>query len=95
MIMGDFGQPAWGERILRSYEVRHGKPVEDLDYFNLISYTKLLSSQVISLRNSPKELGMRPETAQTVKQQLPILGMLAQRIRGITGLTIPEVESWL
>jgi aminoglycoside phosphotransferase (APT) family kinase protein len=95
MIMGDFGQPEWGDRILHSYEHARGGAVEDLDYFNLLSYTKLLSSNVISLRNSPKELGLRFETAQTLSQQRSLLVMLSQRIRRITGLTIPEVESLL
>jgi aminoglycoside phosphotransferase (APT) family kinase protein len=92
MIMGDFGQPAWGERILHSYELASENKVEDLDYFNIINYTKLLSSSMISLRNSPGELGMRSETAQTIEQQRPMLLMLSQRIRRITGLSIPEVE---
>ncbi len=92
MIMGDLGQEQWGERILQAYRLALGKPVEKLDYFKILTYTKLLASTVISLRTSPKELGMRPETAKSAKQQAPILKMLSQRIQNLTGLTVPEVE---
>jgi aminoglycoside phosphotransferase (APT) family kinase protein len=95
MIMGDFGQPHWGERILQAYTRGAKNPVEKLDYFNVITYTKLLASTIISLRTSPKELGMRPETVESIQQQAPILDMLSRRIQNITGLSIPEVETAL
>jgi aminoglycoside phosphotransferase (APT) family kinase protein len=95
MIMGDFGQPHWGERILQAYNLAAKNPVEKLDYFNVITYTKLLASTVISLRTSPKELGMRPEAVESIQQQAPILDTLSRRIQNITGLSIPEVETAL
>jgi len=95
MIMGDYGQPHWGERILQAYSLAAKNPVERLDYFNVITYTKLLVSTVISLRTSPKELGMRPETVESIKRQVPILNKLSLRIQNITGITVPEVETAL
>jgi aminoglycoside phosphotransferase (APT) family kinase protein len=93
MIMGDFGQSQWGERILEAYQEAVGHPVTDLDYFNVLTYIKLLASTVISLKESPEKLGMRGETAESIKSQLPVLKVLAGRIQDITGLTIPEVEA--
>jgi aminoglycoside phosphotransferase (APT) family kinase protein len=95
MIMGDYGQPHWGECILRVYSLAARHPIEKLDYFNVITYTKLLASTIISLRTSPRELGMRPETAQSVQQQAPIIEQLSRRIQQITGVRIPEAESVL
>jgi aminoglycoside phosphotransferase (APT) family kinase protein len=92
MLMGDYGQPDWGQRLLQAYTLAAGKPIERLDYFDVISYTKLLASTVISLRTSPKELGMRPQTVEAIKQQAPILGMLSRRVQSVTGVTIPEIE---
>jgi len=91
MIMGDLGQPQWGEAILHAYCLARG-PVEDLDYFNVITYTKLLASTVISLQDGPEKLGMRPETVDSVPQQIPVFEKLARRIQAITGLTVPELE---
>lgn len=87
LIMGDFGQPAWGERILAAYQRAKGGSIMDLPYFQVISYTKLLSSTLISLKTSPAGLGMRPETAQSIQQQAPVLRLLAQRVAEITGLS--------
>lgn len=95
MIMGDHGQLEWGERILQAYSLAARNSVEDLDYFNVITYTKLFASTVISLRTSPEKLGMRPETVESMKRQAPILKELSRRIQNITGLTIPEVETAL
>jgi aminoglycoside phosphotransferase (APT) family kinase protein len=92
MIMGDMGHAGWGEHILQAYSTAAGKPVEDLDYFNVIAYTKLLGSTVISLRTSPKELGLRPETIESARQLASILKLLSGRIQRITGLNVPEVE---
>lgn len=92
MIMGDYGQPGWGDRILQGYTLAARRPVAKLDYFNVITYTKLLASTVISLRDSPEKLGMRPETIESVQQQAPVLKRLSRRIQDTTGLSIPEVE---
>jgi aminoglycoside phosphotransferase (APT) family kinase protein len=93
MIMGEFGRPQWAEQILQAYQATAVQPVMNLDYFNVLSYTKLLGSTVISLRESPEKLGLRAETAESVAAQLPVLKALAKELHNITGLTIPEVEA--
>lgn len=95
MIMGDYGQPGWREVILQGYQSAADWAVEQLDYFNVITYAKLLASTVISLKTSPQELGMRAETAASAKNRAPVLARLSERIRAITGLTIPEVADIL
>ncbi len=93
MIMGDYGQPEWSERILQAYRRTAGWSVEQLDYFNVLTYTKLLASRVISLKTDPTRLGLRPETAESLQQQAPVLKSLAERIWKITELRVPEVEA--
>jgi len=95
MIMGDLGQRRWGEDILQAYALAAGKPVEHLGYFSVISYSKLLASSVISLKTSPIELGIRPETVESTRRQAPILRELSHRIQHITGVAVPEVETAL
>jgi hypothetical protein len=92
MIMGEFGRSQWAEQILQAYQAAAGHAVTNLDYFNVLSYTKLLASTVISLRGSPEKLGLRVETAESIRLQVPVLGMLYGRVQTITGLTIPEIE---
>jgi aminoglycoside phosphotransferase (APT) family kinase protein len=94
LIMGDLGNIHWGKRILDAYASDSHNPIKHLDYFNVIVTMKLLGSTVISFIFGPEELGLRPEALE-LKQQLSIYKQLSQRIRNITGLTIPEVEDVL
>ncbi len=95
MIMGDFGQPGWRERILRAYEQEARHEVEALDYFGVITDLKLLASTIIARKTSPTVLGMRPESSVTPGQQTATIRRLYQRILNITGLTIREVDEAL
>src|SRR5215208_3967088 len=95
LIMGDLGNPAWKEKILEAYTVDSNAPIQDLDYFHVIVTMKLLASTVISFKFGSETLGLRPEALQLTKEQISIYKQLAQRIRTITGLTVPELESWL
>jgi hypothetical protein len=52
---------------------------------------KLLASTIISFTFSSEEPGLRPEAVELTKEQLPI----SQRIRTITGLTVPELKDVL
>jgi aminoglycoside phosphotransferase (APT) family kinase protein len=94
MIMGDFGNPDWGNQILKAYTSSNG-PIDHFDYFHVIVGMKLLASTVISFTFSPEELGLRSETAQVTKEQGSIYKQLANRMRTITGVTVPELENML
>ena len=95
LIMGDFGNPAWGKQILNAYASQSGDAIEHIDYFHVIVSMKLLASTVISFTFSPEELGLRPEVVELTKEQLSIYKQLSQWMRKITGLTIPELEDVL
>lgn len=95
MIMGDNGKPGWGEKILAAYTRAAGHPVENLPYFEALSYTKLLGSTVISLRVGPEKLGMRPESIETMRQQGASTRSVYQRLQAITRIAVPEVEAVL
>jgi aminoglycoside phosphotransferase (APT) family kinase protein len=95
MIMGDHGKPGWREAILAAYTQAIGHPIEHLDYFNVISSAKLLASTVISLKVGPEALGLRPQTADTRKEQALYLRTLSKRLEEITGLRVPEVDASL
>lgn len=95
LIMGDLGNVAWGKQIFNAYAADFNGPIEHLDYFNVIVYMKLLASTVISFTFGPKVLGLRPEASALTKEQLSIHKQLSQRIRRITGLTVPELDAIL
>jgi aminoglycoside phosphotransferase (APT) family kinase protein len=94
LLMGDLGNVHWGKQIFEAYASDSNHSIKHLDYFNVIVYMKLLASTVISFMFGPQELGLRPEALE-LKQQLPIYKQLSQRIRNITGLTVPELQDVL
>jgi len=95
LIMGDLGNPDWGQQILNAYDSHAQYPMDHMDYFHVIVSMKLLASTVISLTFGPEVVGLRSEAVQLTKEQLSIYKQLSQRIRTITGLTVPELETVL
>ena len=95
LIMGDLGSSYWGKQILNAYASDSSGPIDHLDYFNVLVTMKLLASTVISFHFSPEELGLTSETLKLTKEQQSIYKQLSQRIRNITGLTVPELEEML
>lgn len=93
--MGDFGNTAWGPEILNAYISHSNHLAENLDYFHVIVSMKLLASTVIAFTFGPEEVGLRGETLETARGQLSIYQQLYERVRGITGLTLPELEAIL
>lgn len=91
MIMGDYSQEAWRDRILTAYHEIAGDQVEDLAYFTVLSYMKLLGSTAISLRVGSDRLGMRRQTIASIQEQAPILDRLARHLEQTTGLHLPPV----
>ena len=92
LIMGDLGNPAWRKQIFNAYASDVNCPVEQLDYFNVIVYMKLLASTVIAFTFGPEELGLRPDAITLTGEQLKVYEHLARRLRNITGCAIPELE---
>lgn len=92
LIMGERGEPHWRQDILKYYVAATGQPVDDLDYFDVISFIKNLSGTVISLHAGPESLGLR-SMAAAYSPNLRLMRWASQRIKDITGLTIPEVEA--
>src|SRR4030095_10282616 len=95
MIMGDLGNADWGKQILNAYASEFNIPTEQLDYFNVIAYMKLLASTIIAFTYGPDEVGLRPDTIQLTKEQLSTYRQFSQRLRNITGITVPELENVL
>lgn len=95
LIMGDLGNPDWGKQIFNAYVSDANGPVQHLEYFNGIVYMKLLASTVIAFTSGPEELGLRREAVTLTREQVAVYKQLAQRLRNITGFTVPELESVL
>jgi Ser/Thr protein kinase RdoA (MazF antagonist) len=95
LIMGDLGNPAWGRQIWDAYASHAQHTIEQIDYFHVLVYMKLLGSTMISFISSPEELGLRQETVKVTKEQLSVYKQLSQRIRITTGIHLLELKDVL
>lgn len=95
LIMGDLGNPDWGKQIFNAYASGFNNPIQQLDYFNVIVYMKLLASTVISFTFDSEGIGLRPEAVKLTKEQLSTYKQIYQRIQNVTGLNVPELEDVL
>jgi aminoglycoside phosphotransferase (APT) family kinase protein len=80
------------ERIRRTYERMTGAPVTNLDPFEVFACAKRLASVTLSLSAGAEQLGMRAGAEAMMRRQLPALRTVYDRLQGLTGLHIPEVE---
>lgn len=95
LIMGDLGNPKWRKLIFDAYAADRNSSLDQLEYFNVIVYMKLLASTVLAVTFGPEEVGLRSDVIALTKDQLAVYKRLAQRLRYITGLRILELTDVL
>jgi hypothetical protein len=86
---------SWRDRILAEYERLAGSEAARIDYFEVLACVKRLLSVVISLRLGPERLGMRPEAAAAMREQLPALRQVYQLLVEKTEIPLPQVAALL
>jgi len=91
LIMGDLGNPEWGRQILHAYTTDRKSSPDQLEYFQVLVYMKLLASTVIAFTFGPQEVGLTSGAVRLTREQRTVYKQLAQRLRHLTGLTIPEL----
>jgi aminoglycoside phosphotransferase (APT) family kinase protein len=79
-------------RILHDYERLWGETVEDLDFFEAAACGRRLSGILISLRDGPERMGMRPEAAGMMIGAGSHIATARRILRERTGLEIPIVD---
>jgi aminoglycoside phosphotransferase (APT) family kinase protein len=85
----------WRERILREYERLAGGRVEQIEYFEVSACAKRVASVAVSLLYGPEKLGMRPEAATVMKQQMRSIKAVYELLLERTGIRVAEVERML
>lgn len=83
------------ERIRRTYERMTGAPVVNLDPFEVFACAKRLASVTLSLSAGAEQLGMRAGAEAMMREQVPALRHVYDRLQALSGLTIPEVDALL
>lgn len=83
------------EMILKEYEQQLGNKVSDLEVFEAAAIVRRIGFVMLSLGNGADKMGIRPETADAMRRDKIPLTRLYNRLKEITGLTLPEVEAFL
>jgi aminoglycoside phosphotransferase (APT) family kinase protein len=81
--------------LVATYEAMTGAPYRDRSYFEAWAVGRRLLSLLIVLLHGGERLGMRPGLEESLGQQSDYIRSLAQRLRELTGLTLPGSERFL
>ncbi len=95
LLVSTYEGREWHGRILHEYERLAGAKVEQLAFFEVYACLKRLYSVVASLTHGPETLGMRPEAAAIMRQQLGASQRVYELLLDRTGIAVPEVEAIL
>jgi aminoglycoside phosphotransferase (APT) family kinase protein len=92
LLHGLYGGDEDRELILTEYQRIAGAEVQGLEFFEVMALTKRLASVTISIADGAEKLGMRPEAAAIMKQEKEKLAVMVTRLKGYTGIALPDVE---
>ena len=95
LLVSTYEGKVWYERILHEYERLAGAKVEQLAFFEVFACLKRLYSIVASLTYGPETVGMRPEAAAIMRQQLGPSKRVYDLLLERTGIQVPEMEELL
>lgn len=83
------------EMILKEYQRQLGSKVHELDIFEAAAIVRRIGIVMLSLGSGADKMGMRPEAADAMRRDKIPLTRLYNRLKVITGLSLPEVETFL
>lgn len=83
------------ELLLGEYERQMESKVEALAVFEVIAFVRRIGSAMISMHVGAEKMGMRPEAAESMRQDRAAFKRLFQRLVSITSLELPEISAWL
>ena len=88
VYMGESGR----DLILSLYERALGKPVEQVKFFIVFACLRRLFDISVSITVGAEKLGMRPETAESIKGDLAAVERVYALLRQNTGIRVVQVE---
>jgi aminoglycoside phosphotransferase (APT) family kinase protein len=89
------GLPDESDAEARMYERFAGKPVTQIEVFEVIACTKLLLSVLISLQFGAARQGMRPEAEALMRRDAEATKYAAALLQERTGLKMPDLQDAL
>jgi hypothetical protein len=66
--------------------------VEEIEYFEIVACVKRLASVAMVLGGDAEKIGMRPEAAGLIQEQLGAMKRVYALLQERTGIAAPEIE---
>ncbi len=83
------------EMILEEYERQLGNVVPELAVFEAAAIVRRLGFVMLSLANGAERMGVRSEATEAMRREKKPLNRLFARLKRITGLEMPEIQTFL
>ena len=83
------------DSVFAGYEREMGKTVEHLDAFEVFACVRRLYTILVSLAGGAASMGMRPEAADTIREQIEPARRVYELLVERTGIPLPLVEAAL
>jgi aminoglycoside phosphotransferase (APT) family kinase protein len=95
LLISTHAHPRLAGSVLRKYEQKARKRIEDMDYFTVAACLKRLFAVSVSLTHGAERVGMRTGAEAVLREHALPLTRVYRILRRITGISIPEFESHL
>jgi len=82
----------WSDQILVNYESLNEVKIKKIEFFEAFACTRRLFYITASLIHGAEIFGMRPNAAESMRQQMGPLSNVYQRLQAITGIKVPEID---
>ena len=92
LLSSTYGNPESRKPILDEYERISGQKTEQMEFFDVAASLRRLLSMAASLIAGAEKLGMRPEAAESIKQNVGHIENVYTFMRERTGINIPEMD---
>ncbi len=92
LLYAAYGNMTMRNDVLRGYEAASGKPVDQIEFFEVYACLRRLYEISRSIKQGADELGMRPEAVQMMKDSVPHIINVRNRLKELSGIVISSVD---
>ena len=92
LILSLYGAISMKDEIIQRYEKESDKETLNIEYFDVIVYTRRLLSMIVSLKMGAEQLGMRSGVEEMMKEDSKQMSTVYNLLKETTGIRLPEIE---
>ena len=90
-----YGNMSIRNDLLRKYETAARAPVDQIEFFEVFACLRRLHDITVSVSDGATEHGLRPEAVQMMKESVPHIINVRNRLKELTGIVISSVDTMI